>query len=76
MALAEPHPDDNVPAVWLSLMLELRRPAWQARASCRGVGPADFYPTRGAGEAARLRRARAVCAGCPVQGPCAEFGNG
>src|ERR687897_804931 len=75
MALAEPHPDDNVPAVWLSLMLELRRPAWQARAACRGMGPADWYPTRGTGEAGRLRRARAVGPSGRVRGPCAEFGD-
>lgn len=46
----------------------LRRPAWHARARCRGYGPGAFFE----GETAR---AKATCRGCPVQDECAEAGN-
>lgn len=42
---------------------------WKARAACRGMDPALFYP--GPGET--TAHARAVCAGCPVREECAAY---
>lgn len=42
------------------------RPAWQKRAKCRGMNPEIFFPKRGDS----LEPAKAICATCPVQGPC------
>ena len=44
-------------------------PRWMARAACRGMASATFFPSRGepTGEA------REVCAGCPVRGPCLDY---
>jgi WhiB family transcriptional regulator, redox-sensing transcriptional regulator len=64
----------DLPQPALSLLLELRRPAWQARAACRGLGTEDWFPTQGvSGE--MLDRARSVCATCPVAEPCADAGD-
>lgn len=53
----------------LALLEELiQRPAWHARARCRGYGPSAFY-----GDA---RAAKATCRGCPVVVECAEAGMG
>jgi WhiB family redox-sensing transcriptional regulator len=43
-----------------------QRPAWQAKAACRGMGTVAFFPTRGE----RVDEAKAVCARCPVQIEC------
>lgn len=45
------------------------RPRWQARAACAGLGPGRFYPEKGSDGAA----AKAVCARCPVVGPCGRL---
>jgi WhiB family transcriptional regulator, redox-sensing transcriptional regulator len=45
------------------------RPAWMARAACRGMDSATFFPSRGEPTA----EAREVCAGCPVAGPCLAY---
>ena len=42
------------------------RPAWHARAACRGMGPALFFPDRGESN----DEAKAVCARCPVRREC------
>lgn len=47
----------------------LARPEWHARAACRGVGPAAFFPERGV----VADEARALCAGCPVTADCLDF---
>jgi WhiB family redox-sensing transcriptional regulator len=47
-----------------------RRPTWQARASCRGDGPHNYFPARGGGAARQLAAARAVCSTCPVAEQC------
>lgn len=47
----------------------LQRPAWQADAACRGMGPDIFFPARGESTAA----AKAVCSGCPVREECEGF---
>lgn len=47
----------------------LRRPAWMTRAACRGEPLETFFPERGGSH----RRAREMCAGCPVQPDCLSF---
>lgn len=42
---------------------------WRARAACRGMNTAMFYPERGESTA----EARAVCASCPVQQDCLDW---
>lgn len=64
--LAEP-PSGN--AAGILERVAAARPAWQARAACAGLGPDRFYPPPGSDGTA----ARAVCAGCPVVGPCREL---
>lgn len=45
------------------------RPAWQARAACRGVDPSLFFPeTRKDSDTAMK-----ICAGCPVRLQCLDF---
>jgi WhiB family redox-sensing transcriptional regulator len=51
--------------------------AWQRQAACRGPEATLFYPPavpepRPEREA-RERRAKAICARCPVRAPCLEF---
>jgi hypothetical protein len=46
------------------------RPTWHARAACRGVGPAQFFPAKGAS----VRRATALCGGCGVAYECLSYG--
>ena len=46
-------------------------PAWFARALCREVDPALFYPEMGHNEQAKA--AKAVCRQCPVRATCLEF---
>lgn len=47
---------------------------WRARAACREADPELFFPVGdvwgGPGNAARARKALAVCARCPVQLEC------
>lgn len=47
----------------------LHRPAWHARAACRGMDPDAFFPARGESVSAALD----VCAGCPVRAECFDF---
>jgi WhiB family redox-sensing transcriptional regulator len=51
--------------------------AWQCRAACRGPESTLFYPPAAAETRPeredRERRAKAICAGCPVLAPCREF---
>jgi len=52
------------------------RDEWRRRARCQGEAAAEFYPPFG-GERKRDRvarelRAKAVCATCPVAGPCLQ----
>jgi WhiB family redox-sensing transcriptional regulator len=47
----------------------LGRPAWMARAACRGEDPALFFPSLGANAA----RARAICATCSVRQECLSY---
>jgi WhiB family redox-sensing transcriptional regulator len=52
--------------------LDEMRPDWVADAACRGMDPALFFPERG--ESAKVPKA--VCAGCPVQAECRDYGAG
>ena len=51
--------------------------SWQRQAACRGPAAALFYPPTAAeprpAREARERRAKAICAGCPVRSPCLAF---
>jgi len=47
----------------------LRRPAWQAKAACRGLGTADFILEVGGNG----RAARTLCSSCTVRDECLAF---
>ncbi len=51
--------------------------AWQLRAACRGPHAKLFFPPatleRREDRQARERRAKAICAECPVRGPCLDY---
>jgi WhiB family redox-sensing transcriptional regulator len=45
--------------------------SWRNQAACRGVDPDIFYPvTEDESDAVE---AKAICGGCPVREPCAEY---
>lgn len=44
---------------------------WKQRAACLGVDPELFFATRG--DIVPIRRARMVCAVCPVRAECLEY---
>lgn len=46
-------------------------PAWHVRAACKGLDASIFYPVDNDIEAIEV--AKAVCAECPVSGPCLEY---
>jgi len=48
---------------------ELEELSWREDALCAQVDPELFYPVKGGS----TREARAICAQCPVTGPCLEF---
>jgi WhiB family redox-sensing transcriptional regulator len=48
-----------------------QREDWVADAACRGMNPSLFIPEQG--DAVGARRAKAVCATCPVSDDCLEF---
>jgi len=51
--------------------------AWEELAACAGMDTEMFFPGDGnrrkTKERERMRKARAVCAGCPVKPECLEF---
>jgi WhiB family redox-sensing transcriptional regulator len=51
--------------------------AWQQRAACRGPHTDLFFPPshfeRKDEKEARERRAKAICAACPVRRPCLDY---
>lgn len=51
--------------------------AWQERAACRGPQSVVFFPPhhveRKDERVSRERRAKAICAGCPVMEPCRDY---
>ena len=42
---------------------------WMSHGNCRNYPPATFFPSDGVG----VDRARAICAGCPVQSRCLDY---
>lgn len=50
----------------LAGLVGFRRPAWHADAACRGMGTSAWFPARHED----VRPAKAICAACPVAGPC------
>ena len=48
-----------------------QREDWVADAACRGMNPSLFIPVQG--DHIGVRKARAVCASCPVMYDCLEF---
>jgi len=50
---------------------------WQQRAACKGPQSAVFFPPSQAERKdereARERRAKEICAGCPVRRPCLDY---
>jgi WhiB family redox-sensing transcriptional regulator len=48
----------------------LDRPAWQARAACRGLGTERFFPEEAGDD---VEPALAVCRGCPVKRECLNY---
>ena len=55
-------------------LLDALRPAWHADAACRGQTDVMF-PVAERGHRLDTSAARALCARCPVQAPCAERGR-
>ena len=53
----------------------LARPAWMARAACRGEPPEAFFGQQGrrGGLNIDYTEARRLCASCPVRAECLEF---
>jgi WhiB family redox-sensing transcriptional regulator len=50
------------------------RASWRERAACRETGLDLFFPIGSAGPAAdETRRARQVCASCPVRQECLDY---
>ena len=45
--------------------------SWQSQALCRDLSDADFFLS--GDDYAGLKKAKAVCAQCPVQEPCLDF---
>jgi len=43
--------------------------AWMFHARCRGINPAEFFPSDGTG----VETAQRVCAACPVRPECLEY---
>jgi len=50
----------------------LNRPSWHADAACRNHDTSLWFPAVGEPTAP----AKAICAGCPVQGDCQEYAAG
>lgn len=50
---------------------------WQVKAACRGPHASVFFPPthfeRKEEKESRERRAKAICASCPVRKPCLEY---
>lgn len=55
-----------------ALALLLERPAWHAEAACKRHPELNWFPERGES----VDAIKAVCAACPVSGPCGDAGHG
>ena len=50
-------------------IVERSNTSWQQAASCRGIDPGVFHPETDDD----ADEAKAICAACPVRGPCLEY---
>ena len=50
-----------------------RHQDWRDRAACRGEDPELFFPAGDGSGVTATRKARAICAGCPVKDQCLQF---
>ena len=64
----EPEDDGGVSRLVRILEERIDQAHWRPRARCRGVDPEVFFPRRGDVEG--VKRAREVCAPCPVREQC------
>jgi WhiB family redox-sensing transcriptional regulator len=56
---------------WPTTLAErLARPAWHARAACRGQGTAEWIKATSTGD---YTGAKAVCSSCPVRAECLDY---
>jgi WhiB family redox-sensing transcriptional regulator len=46
---------------------------WRSRSACRVTTAAAFFPAAGVGAMAAVRKAKGICAGCPVLSQCRDF---
>ena len=53
-------------------MTSLYREQWRDYAACRGADPDLFFPPEDGGKA-QARKAKAICAACPVRRECLEY---
>ena len=60
---------EDLVAALLLLDALTERPAWHARAACRGYGTETFFSVA-------QEQATATCRRCPVRSECAEAGKG
>jgi WhiB family transcriptional regulator, redox-sensing transcriptional regulator len=60
------HNEPSHAVLGLEVARLLVRPAWHARAACRGMGTDTFFPRLGETGA----EAKAICANCPVRREC------
>lgn len=50
----------------------MSKPDWMKRAACKGIDPDLFMPVRG--ENLKIKKAKQICAECPVQLECRNYG--
>lgn len=59
------------------MRVEISVQSWQEQAACRGPDSSMFFPPpyaeRREEREVRERRAKAVCASCPVRGECLDY---
>ena len=75
MTVTSPHdPAVHQPRPHQGPVVSDDRVTWRESAACRFLDTELFFPIGKAGRAIEeIRRAKAVCAGCPVRPPCLAF---
>jgi WhiB family transcriptional regulator, redox-sensing transcriptional regulator len=63
--------DQHPPAERLPLVAGEGRLGWMDQAACKGMATERFFPEGGEGR--KASEAKAICAGCDVQGPCRDL---
>jgi hypothetical protein len=54
-------------------LIHVSQREWVSRSACRTQPTATFYPDMSAGRESAYDAAKAICATCPVAGPCLDF---